>query len=1102
MATKFSSYFNSPSTQTTPTVASTQSTNQGTKFSSYFNKTQPQVQSQSSKPLTIPMAGNVGVGTNAPQFDKFNTSQQAIQKSVFNPISDKWNQFLTTTDVGKVVKGFMSEAGQSLPGTPESFGEAAAYSPPGALAIGAIKAPKAISTLVKTVAKEVKPRVIESLLKSVFPDIAESLFKPFAQKLAPITDAKVVQKELDTFIATKLPVGKEIKINSNFKSAEDFAKSLETQPLAEEARKLEAQLHPNDVVGWRADKEINGWSDKQYTQFLQDRINDLKDFKSGAYQKQGTTQELQNAIFDLRKTEKEIGKPGLTDFVLKNISGKTDEEALSIINQGQRAIRDGKFEAFAKRYAGQVSPSSLEGGVKTGKQLEQGMQKTVPQPALADTSSTVTKARPLVEKAQELQTELKTVRQELKKSGQASEESIAQMPKAQDEIINSFKNATPKEKVGILDYLRTPDRVLQKIGLGKEAALLKQKYRDYIIDLPKEIDKVTQWAKRANDKGSSERVFKYLDGQEVKLQGDELKVANEIKGYFKEWADKLKLPEDKRISNYITHMFEEDLIKKEFDSDLAKIIADKVPGSVYDPFLLERYGVQGYKQDAWQALDAYVKRATRKFHMDVALEPLKRASEMLDLESFNYVKRLADRVNLRPTEIDSLIDNFIKATPVGYKLGGRPVARVSRALRQIVYRGTLGLNIGSAFRNLTQGANTYAKLGEKYTIKGYYGMIKDVLSRGNELQEVGVLVDNIVQDRTLNATKKFWEKADKGLFSFFSAAERINRGAAYFGSKAKALANGATEQDAIKAGIKTVEDTQFVFGSVDTPVALQNDIVKVLTQFQSFNVKQTEFLGEMIKNKEFGGLVRFAGANVAMYLTIGQLFGMKPTDMIPFFSNVTQGRFATPPLQAAGSGIKSVVGNEQQREEGQTELKKVAPAFIPAGVQAKKTIEGVGAYQQGASTTPTGRTRFEVEKTPENLLRSAIFGQYTLPGADKYFENLGKSKSELIYKEITKLKTKDERVNAWNKMVDDGVITKGNVSDVQQWFDDEQLKTTKEERRWRSLGIQDGSRARAVVKEIKKFKTNKERVDYFNALVEKKIITSQDLADQITELLK
>ena len=61
-------------------------------------------------------------------------------------------------------------------------------------------------------------------------------------------------------------------------------------------------------------------------------------------------------------------------------------------------------------------------------------------------------------------------------------------------------------------------------------------------------------------------------------------------------------------------------------------------------------------------------------------------------------------------------------------------------------------------------------------------------------------------------------------------------------------------------GREIVRKTQFSFGSIDTPVGLQSDIAKTLTQFQSFTIKQGEFLTEMAMDKNFVGLIRYAVA--------------------------------------------------------------------------------------------------------------------------------------------------------------------------------------------------------------------------------------------------
>lgn len=568
-----------------------------------------------------------------------------------------------------------------------------------------------------------------------------------------------------------------------------------------------------------------------------------------------------------------------------------------------------------------------------------------------------------------------------------------------NQTIDTLSNIVDKtttdvnNKVGLLDYLRTPDRVLQKIGLGKEADLLKQKYEDYLQQLPKEIDKITQWSKEV-PKESNQRIFRFLDGQKTDVNGaplqltaEETKVAGEIKSYLADWANKLGLPKDKRITNYITHIFEPDFIKKEFDPEIAKMIQGQVAGSVYDPFVQERLGKLGYREDTWAALDAYVKRATRKVNMDVALEQVKKAADNLEESQYKYVERLISRVNLRPTELDNLLDNTIKQV-VGYRFGQRPTAYLGRTIRQMVYRGTLGLNVGSALKNLTQGVNTYAKLGEKYTLIGYTDFAKSIATKSNELHDVGVLQNEFIQERQLSATKKFGQAADNVLFSLFQGVEQINRGAAYYGAKAKALAEGKTVEQAIKEAKQLVADTQFKFSPLDTPPVLQSEVGKILLQFQSYTLKQGEFLAEMAKNKQFGQLARYIAGSLVVYGSVGQLIGMRPTDFIP---SLRIG--ASPPFTLAQDAFNTVTGQKDQYGNTPDWVQRAEKIgsdlipFIPGGVQAKKTIQGLIDTSRGYSETSGGNVKYPITPSAGNAIRAALFGENNLPEAQQFYNN-------------------------------------------------------------------------------------------------------------------
>lgn len=584
---------------------------------------------------------------------------------------------------------------------------------------------------------------------------------------------------------------------------------------------------------------------------------------------------------------------------------------------------------------------------------------------------------------------------EIKGSGNESNRFIQDMqeeaaklknPNYSSKEIDSLVNTSAvKSKTNLLDYIRTPARVFEKIGLKKESDLLRTQYDKYIQTLPGEIDKITEWSKRVAP-DANERIFNWLDGKKVNLADNELQVATEIKANLKDWAAKLKLPETGQISNYITHLFEKGAIEKEFDPEVAKLIRGKVSASVHDPFLQKRINKPEYLQDTWRALQAYFKRANRKFYMDPALEKIAAKAENLPTESYNYVKSQVARINMQPTDLDNLLDNLVKSSPIGYKLGQRPTNIVTRNARQAVFRSLLGLNPLSALRNLQQSTNTYSVIGEKNfgigLIKTIKNLPKFLLNKETELEKSGVMA-NFIEDRNLSAVHKFWQKTDEVLFYMFQQAEKINRGIAYFGAEAKGLSEGMSKEAATEYAKGIVRKTQFQYDVVDTPAILQSDIAKTLGQFGTYPLKQGEFLIEMAKNKDIVGSLRWLASNVLFIATIGKVLGLDYSSMIPTF------RFGVPTLTLPIGAVQAVTQGEDKYGNKLTTQERIlnpnvtrgALNYMPAGGQLKKTYEGIKALREGGSYTPSGMLRYPVEG-----IQPAIFGPGTTPGAQRYYD--------------------------------------------------------------------------------------------------------------------
>lgn len=559
--------------------------------------------------------------------------------------------------------------------------------------------------------------------------------------------------------------------------------------------------------------------------------------------------------------------------------------------------------------------------------------------------------------------------------------------KSMDDLVSQHIDDA-KGKANALDYLRTPEHVLEKLGLKEESKFLRASYENYQAQLPKEIDKISGWAKQI-DSEENTHIFQFLDGKEIQLTPKEQQIATEVQGYLKDWAKRLGLPEDKQISSYITHIFEKDFINKEFDPDIARLIRDKIPGSVYNPFMQKRLGKMGYKEDLIQALDAYAKRAVRSENMNPALDKLESASRQLDDQSYGYVKNYLKRVNMQPTEPEKLLDNLVKSA-TGGKINMRPTARASRATRRAVFRATIGGNFGSPIRNLSQGSNTYAELGEKYTTIGYTKLAMGGKKAYDELKEVGIIGNDLVQDRVLSAAKNVTQTADKALYSMFSGAEYVNRGAAYFGAKAKAIANGASEGDAIETAKKVVRDTQFNYGAIDTPVALNTPLAKLFGQYMSYPVKQTEYLLTKAGQKDLAGLTRLTVGSLLFVYTIGKAVGMKPEEILPWNRFQQDGVVSglTSPVMGVADSAKGrdKYGKDlNPLERAQNFGDKAFTTLFPAGAQIKKTFQGMGAAQSGGMTDAAGKSTYKI--TPDEATQAVLFGPTSTKSAKDYYNS-------------------------------------------------------------------------------------------------------------------
>lgn len=198
---------------------------------------------------------------------------------------------------------------------------------------------------------------------------------------------------------------------------------------------------------------------------------------------------------------------------------------------------------------------------------------------------------------------------------------------------------------------------------------------------------------------------------------------------------------------------------------------------------------------------------------------------------------------------------------------------------------------------------------------------------------------------------------------------------------------------------------------------------------------------------------------------------------MPFTGSLTQGRF---PISQGFPDVPGLIKGEADPTKELTKpLFYILPPF--GGGQAKKTLEGVTAYNEGRDKTPTGRTRYDIEQNTPNLLRSVFFGKSSTPEAQEYYQNLGKAKSQVEFEKIKEMKPEDRvrYIQSLNPQM---------KAQVKEKLKDEIVKTTDEEKRIRELPVKD--RAREVTDRLKSYKGNREeQVNLLKRWVEVGIIS-------------
>ncbi len=627
-------------------------------------------------------------------------------------------------------------------------------------------------------------------------------------------------------------------------------------------------------------------------------------------------------------------------------------------------------------------------------------------------------------------------------------------PLSKDIINRSYKwKDKPK-----LSYSReTMDRNFEDI-MGKDAPEMKRRYLDPIkkseTDRIKFLNKERQEIKNLGIKPGSK------ESELLQRYGEKQISPSQLRGMTKN-ADKIINAERVLRQKYDTYLTEINkvLIRNGYDpipkrkdyflhfqeissvlerygipvrennlpTDINGLSADFRPGKNFFSSALPRLG-EKTDFDAIKGIDRYIEGASKQIYhtdniqnlrlLDKAIREAHAGTQHLS----NFAAELTEYTNTLAGK-KAMIDRAAES------LVGRKIYGAMTRLKSQVGANAVGANLSSALTNFIPFTQSLATTDKRAFAKGLVDTVASTIKDDGFVAKSDFLTRRLGSDRL--AVSKWDKIADKGGW-IFKVFDQFTSQAIVRSKYLEGIQKNLSPEEAMKRAddwaARVLADRSL--GSI--PTVFNSKTLGLLTQFQLEVNNQVSF---MLKD------IPRAYDKKAAASALGQLFvysflfneafekatGRRPafdpigialqahedftdkdtskmqasnnllknvTDVIPFASVATGGRIPT--AQAMPNPFAVMSGDSTVKRE----LSDFAFGVLPptGGGQLRKTLTGLGAYGKGASETEAGRVRYPVPQTGSNLVKTALFGQYSTPEAREYFDKgrtpLGDKQSE------------------------------------------------------------------------------------------------------------
>jgi len=471
-------------------------------------------------------------------------------------------------------------------------------------------------------------------------------------------------------------------------------------------------------------------------------------------------------------------------------------------------------------------------------------------------------------------------------------------------------------------------------------------------------------------------------------------------------------------------------------------------------FLEHRTGTPGFQKNLMSVVNLYDTLGARKVYLEPAMEDIaKTVADKGNGFSAGQQRYVTDLFNnLRGTnksELATALDGMIqKVIPIPDASG-----KLVRGFRRLTNAGLMGGSVSTALKNTQAFVNIAAKINPKdlpHAVIAAGKSLRADSAEWRELYQSGVMdasFSNFIRDISHEGgtkTTRAIDKAEVPLWTMMRNVDQLGRATAYFAKRdsflkgiGKTLDTATPEElrGAMKAGRVGARDTSFEFTPLDVPVALDGDMGKLALQMQSWNLQQANFIKNLFHGHEDSlfsngkinakgaySLMGFLAGTAGFYYTVGTVTGMKPEDLVPFGSDVTQGQMPQSPIfnllgiggDSQNPGLYQIAtASEDQRGNVASKVgSKFLTNLIPGSAQAQRTIKGIDSTSSGVSKNKNGQIQFVQNTDPASQLRAAVFGKYTTDAGHEWVTTGFPTLTDTQTSTVDKLGAQDAKAKA------------------------------------------------------------------------------------------